>query len=80
VVWGQKDKTSDKTDKILDKLGTNETKLDKLEGGITVPFVLVLFAFFVKDSGLWTKGTTLQTKGTKILDKSGTKETKIRQA
>jgi hypothetical protein len=24
-------------------------------GGITVPFVLVLFAFFVKDSGLWTK-------------------------
>ena len=37
-------------------------------GDITVPFVpfvLVLFAFFVMDSGLWTKGTTLGTKGTK---------------
>ena len=30
--------------------------------GITVPFVHVLFAFFVMDSGLWTKGTTLGTK------------------
>jgi hypothetical protein len=51
-----------------------------LSGVITVPFVLVLFASFVKDSGLWTKGTTLGTKGTKILDKLGTNETRIRQA
>jgi hypothetical protein len=51
-------------------------------GGITVPFVPVLFTFFCQ--GQWfvdnTKGTTLGTKGKKILDKSGTKETKIRQA
>jgi hypothetical protein len=50
-----------------------------LKGGITAPFVLVLFAFFCQGQWFVDKRDNTRDKRDKR-DKMGKKETKIRQA